>query len=67
MPKLNRFQLKFVRCENVKHGITSELHYQCIILFEHLQLDLIRGNEISSKFSEALRLGALLTGALMTV
>ena len=33
---LNRFQLEFVGCENVKHGITSELLF---CLNTHLQLD----------------------------
>ena len=44
--------MEFVRCESVKHGITSEL----LLFFEHLQLSLITGGEISSKISEALRL-----------
>ena len=40
---------------------------QLQLKFEHLNLVLIRGDEISSKISEVLCVGALLTGALLSV
>ena len=54
----NYFQLGVVRCENVKHGITSEL------LFCLRRCHLIRGEKISLKQKEsALYSGAFYWGA----
>ena len=61
------FNWIFFRCENVKHGITSEILFWSNSLNFDLQLDLIRGDGISSNISEALCIGTLLTGALMIV